>query len=574
MQNFQFSDQGERGEGREFYRQFYKNSPNAIAFATPDGEILAANPAACAMFRMTEDEIKQSGQAGLLDTSDPNLIKDLKERKESGKIHATAIGIRKDGTRFPLELSSSVFEDENGEFRTVVMFRDISEREGLEARLQENNKRLKTFIENLPDAIYTLDLTAHRITSFNRTSFLGYSYAELTGPNSIQEHIHPEDAAAVAAYWQKVITGTAMESIEYRVKNKSGQWDWVDSRKAYLSVNADGTPKEIMVVLRVITERKNVEEQVAYHAKILENVNDVIIGTDENFIITYWNSAAQQIFGWEPKEVIGKPAAEVLRTVYSEGGREESIREINETGTWKGEAIQFTKDDRPVNIDANIMMIRNNKREVVGFVSANRDITKRKQTEQKLIQANEALEAANRQLQQAFSREQILARTDSLTGLFNRRHFFLLAEHELSVAERYQLPLSLIIFDIDHFKLVNDSWGHQMGDDVLANISRITHEQVRAADILARYGGEEFIILLPNSSVHEAENVAERIRKGVMSYRLDPEHTQASVTVSIGIAGKTAKINSLDHLIRCADKALYAAKQAGRNCVKTYTESG
>lgn len=574
MQNLQFSTQGERGEGDEFYRQLYENSPDAIALTTPDGRILAANPATCAMFHMTENEIKRSGQAGILDVTDPNLIKALKEREENGRNHAKLIGIRKDGTRFPLELSSSVFKDENGELRTVVMVRDISEREGLAARLQENNERLKAFIENLPDAIYTLDLAAHQITSFNRTSFLGYGYAELTGPNSIQEHIHPEDAAAVAAYWQKAITGTAMESIEYRVKNKSGHWDWVDSRKTFLSTNPDGTPKEIMVVLRVITDRKDAEEQIAYHAKILENVNDVIIGTNEGFIIKYWNAAAERVFGWRAEEVIGKPSSDVLRTVFSEGGREESIREINETGTWKGEVIQFTKDDRPVNIDANIMMIRNNKGEVAGFVSANRDITKRKQTEQKLMQANEAFETANHQLQQAFSREQILARTDSLTGLFNRRHFFLLAEHEFSVAERYQLPLSLIIFDIDHFKFVNDRWGHQMGDDVLANISRIAREQVRAADILARYGGEEFIILLPNSSVHDAENVVERIRKNVISYRLDPEHTQASVTISIGIAGKTAKINSLDHLIRCADKALYAAKQAGRNCLRTYTESG
>lgn len=574
MQNLQFSTQGERGEGDEFYRQLYENSPDAIALTTPDGRILAANPATCAMFHMTENEIKRFGQAGILDVTDPNLIKALKEREENGRIHAKLIGIRKDGARFPLELSSSVFKDENGELRTVVMVRDISEREGLAARLQENNERLKAFIENLPDAIYTLDLVAHQITSFNRTSFLGYGYAELTRPNSIQEHIHPEDATAVAAYWQKVITGTAMESIEYRVKNKSGHWDWVDSRKTFLSTNPDGTPKEIMVVLRVITDRKDAEEQIAYHAKILENVNDVIIGTNEGFIIKYWNAAAERVFGWRAEEVIGKPSSDVLRTVFSEGGREESIREINETGTWKGEVIQFTKDDRPVNIDANIMMIRNNKGEVAGFVSANRDITKRKQTEQKLMQANEAFETANHQLQQAFSREQILARTDSLTGLFNRRHFFLLAEHEFSVAERYQLPLSLIIFDIDHFKFVNDRWGHQMGDDVLANISRIAREEVRAADILARYGGEEFIILLPNSSVHDAENVVERIRKNVISYRLDPERTQASVTISIGIAGKTAKINSLDHLIRCADKALYAAKQAGRNCVRTYTESG
>ncbi|GAB4399666.1 MAG: hypothetical protein OHK003_24280 [Anaerolineales bacterium] len=557
-------------EEGEFYRLLYEHSIDAILLTAPDGRILAANSAACVMFGRSENEMKEIGHAGVVDTSDLRLAEIVKQREASGHAKGELIGIRKDGTNFPIEFTSSIFKDQNGELRTSMIIRDISERKSLELRLQENIERFRNITASLPDAIYTLNVREQRTTSFNRDSFLGYSYEELNNPGFLLAQIHPEDAAGVSTYWQGVMRGDMQEGFEYRLRNKAGQWEWIDSRTAVLQHDPDGSPSEIMVILRVITDRKRAEEQIAYHAKLLENVNDVTIGTDENFLITYWNSTAERVFGWKQEEVIGKNAAEVLRTTYSAGGREESIRAISEKGMWKGEVVQFTKDNRPVYIDANIMMTRNAMGEVSGFVSANRDITQRKLAEKKLKQAKTAVEAKNLELEQALSREQILARTDSLTEIFNRRHFFSLAEHEFSVALRYALPISIIIFDIDHFKLVNDRWGHHIGDDVLRHVSRIALEQVRAADILAQYGGEEFIVLLPNSSADEASHVAERIRRNVMSYRIDPEKTQAGITVSLGVAEKTMKMKALDHLIRCADQALYTAKEAGRNCVKIY----
>lgn len=560
----------ESGEGYEFYYRIYEYSLDAILLTAPDGRILAANPAACAMFGRSEDEIKEIGRSGLVDVTDPQLPVLLKARDASGHVKGELIGVRKDGTRFPIEFSSSIFKDQHGEVRTSMIIRDISERKRMEAALEENNTRLQILIENLPDAIYTFDLKERKTINFNRNSFLGYRYEELNEPGYLLTRIHPDDVEEVSSYWQMVMRGEAPESFEYRLQNKNGQWEWIDSRTTPIVSNADGTPKEIMVILRVITNRKLAAEQIAYHANILKNVNDIIIGTDENFVIQYWNFAAEQAFGWKAEEVIGKIAGEVLRTVYSEGGREESVRRINETGMWKGDVIQFTKDDQPINIDAHIMMIRDSAGKVTGFVSANRDVTQRKLAEDKIKQTKDAVEAANVELQQALAREQWLARTDGLTGLFNRRHFFSMAEQAFAVSIRYQTPISIIIYDIDHFKLVNDRWGHHMGDDVLKHIARISSEQVRDADVLARYGGEEFIILLPNSGADEAAHVAERIRRSVMSYRIDPEKTQAGITVSMGIAEKSMKMTTIDHLIRCADQALYNAKEAGRNCVKIY----
>lgn len=557
-------------EEGDFYRLLYEHSIDAILLTAPDGRILAANPAACAMFGRSEDEIKAIGRAGVVDTSDPRLAEIVKQRKATGHAKGELIGIRKDGTKFPIEFTSSIFKDQSGELRTSMIIRDISERKSLELRLQETIERLGNITASLPDAIYTFNLKEKQTTSFNRDSFLGYSYEELNTPGLLISQIHPEDAAGVSAYWQNVMNGNVKEGFEYRLRNKAGDWEWIDSRTAVLKRNPDGSPSEIMVILRVITDRKRAEEQLAYHANLLKNVNDVIVGTDENFNITYWNPAAERTFGWKAEEVIGKSTVGVLQTTYSEGGREEAIREINETGAWKGEVTQFTKTGQAVIIDANIMSIKDRKGKVVGYVSANRDISKRKQMEEILRQSHREVEAANLELQQALEREQSLARTDGLTGLFNRRHFFTLAEHEFKVARRYNSALSVAIFDLDHFKHVNDRWGHQVGDEVLKHISRLVQSQLREADILARYGGEEFILLMPNSNAKEAEHVAERIRASILAYQIPQTNTVQRITVSIGVAVLTAKVASLDHLIRHADSALYNAKESGRDCVKLY----
>lgn len=557
-------------EEGDFYRLLYEHSIDAILLTAPDGRILAANPAACAMFGRSEDEIKVIGRAGVVDTSDPRLAEIVKQREATGHAKGELIGIRKDGTKFPIEFTSSIFKDQNGELRTSMIIRDISERKSLELRLQETIERLGNITASLPDAIYTFNLKEKQTTSFNRDSFLGYSYEELNTPGLLISQIHPEDATGVSVYWQNVMNGNVKEGFEYRLRNKAGDWEWIDSRTAVLKRNPDGSPSEIMVILRVITDRKKAEEQIAYHARILENVNDVIVGADENFIITYWNPAAERIFGWKAKEVIGKNTADVLQTDFEQEEREESIRQIQDTGFWKGEVIQYAKDGRPIIIDASIMSIKDQTGKVTGYVSANRDISRRKQMEEILRRSHREVEAANLELQQALEREQSLARTDGLTGLFNRRHFFTLAEHEFKVARRYNSALSVAIFDLDHFKHVNDRWGHQVGDEVLKHISRLVQSQLREADILARYGGEEFILLMPNSNAKEAEHVAERIRASILAYQIPQTNTVQRITVSIGVAVLTAKVASLDHLIRHADSALYKAKESGRDCVKVY----
>ncbi|WP_167496040.1 MULTISPECIES: GGDEF domain-containing protein [Shewanella] len=157
-----------------------------------------------------------------------------------------------------------------------------------------------------------------------------------------------------------------------------------------------------------------------------------------------------------------------------------------------------------------------------------------------------------------------LANTDSLTGLFNRRSFTSFCEHEFFRATRYFQPFSLMIIDIDLFKVVNDTYGHLVGDEVIKRVANICNEHVREADVLARIGGEEFAILLPDTDMNSAYVLAERLREAQQQY----DKPQApSITISIGIATLRSQDKAFSEIFNRADKALYSSKHVGRNSV-------
>jgi diguanylate cyclase (GGDEF)-like protein/PAS domain S-box-containing protein len=516
--------------------------------------------------------------------------------------------------------------------------------------------------------------------------YVGTSYLQVCEAAARQGD---EMAAATLQGIRAVLDGEQESfALEYPCHSPSEQ-HWFLLRVTRFSLEGSAA---VVVAHEEITARKRVEDQCAYHAQLLANVNDVIVGTDQNFTITFWNRAAQKIFGWQAHEVIGRQTAEVLRTEFSEADRAASIRDLAEQGFWIGEAVQHARDGSPLIFEASIMALYDQEGRVTGYVSANRDITERKRaelalqasearfrnltaslpdavyildltsfeaayfnhefflgysrdelmalgsilheihpedapavmeywqqvvrgdglgsleyrlrnkaghwewvasrvrvvsrdddeqprelmvilstiTERKraeteLRQAKEAVEAANRELQQALEREQLLARTDDLTHVNNRRHFFDLARQEFAVAQRYRQPLSVILFDIDLFKQINDTFGHQTGDEVIQQIAQLASQHLREADIFARYGGEEFILLLPNSKAQQARFLAERMRKAVAGRAFATGAGQVRLTISAGVAELLPDEDTLDRLILRADQALYAAKAAGRN---------
>jgi len=178
------------------------------------------------------------------------------------------------------------------------------------------------------------------------------------------------------------------------------------------------------------------------------------------------------------------------------------------------------------------------------------------------------LEKANAELLVRQREMERLTRQDGLTGLFNRNTFVDLTRRELDRAQRQGSATTILLLDLDHFKRINDTWGHPAGDAVLRHVATVASTTVRSTDLVGRLGGEEFIIMLPNTSVQAARTLAEKLRQRLEASPLQWEHLTIPVTTSIGLAGTTAQERrDFDSLYSQADKALYQAKQLGRNRV-------
>jgi diguanylate cyclase (GGDEF)-like protein len=210
--------------------------------------------------------------------------------------------------------------------------------------------------------------------------------------------------------------------------------------------------------------------------------------------------------------------------------------------------------DLPVNTHSEVGYLIQMFNHMVGRLRRNRD---------ELDSVNAELQEKNRELHQ-------LSIIDELTGLHNRKHLMETLDAEVTRSKRNDHTFALLVVDIDHFKLINDTYGHQKGDQVLRQLGAVFRETVRSVDYVARYGGEEFIVILPEVGMAGGHEVAERIRERISLERINRKGDR--ITVSIGMAMFAEHGNSAELLFQQADQALYAAKNSGRNRVAMATD--
>jgi diguanylate cyclase (GGDEF)-like protein/PAS domain S-box-containing protein len=304
----------------------------------------------------------------------------------------------------------------------------------------------------------------------------------------------------------------------------------------------------------------------------LTSIGDGVIAVDVDSRITFLNPVASELTGWAQEEAIGQSISSVFQIINAktrQPGEDIVGRSFRERCviTLADNMVLITKDGREISIEESAAPILDMAGNLQGVVLVFRDVTEKRRAEETLRHIKDLLEIANRELQQSLEREQMLARTDGLTGLYNARHFFELANRELSAAIRYQHPLAILMFDVDGFKQVNDDAGHLTGDKVLMSIARTTSTHMRTVDVFARYGGDEFIILLPQTNAQQALQIAERIRESAAALKLETEKGIITITLSIGVAEafSDAQDENIETIIQHADKALYIAKTNGRN---------
>ncbi len=292
--------------------------------------------------------------------------------------------------------------------------------------------------------------------------------------------------------------------------------------------------------------RIRVQEEEARLREITVTMSDGLLVTDASGHITFANPEACRLLGYEESELIGADMHELL---HVDGSKDEcDMLRVARTGkTYRGVEETFRcKNGQHLPISVSASAIYRDEG-AAGIVAAFHDITERKRFQQEL----------ERQ-----------AQIDALTGLNNRRHFYELAEREILRTRRFGNPLAVVMLDVDHFKNINDTYGHHIGDAVLQKLSAVCLQTMREIDLVGRIGGEEFAILLPQTTTAQAQEIAERLRAEVAATQMPLEQGGFfSCTVSIGVTGFAPTDVDLESAFKRADAAMYSAKKSGRNRV-------
>jgi diguanylate cyclase (GGDEF)-like protein/PAS domain S-box-containing protein len=410
----------------------------------PDGRIFSANKSACDMLERTEEEIQHVGRDGVVDLNDPRLAMSLEERQRTGKSVGERVFVRKDGSKFPCDVSSTMYSDKDGNLRTSVIFRDITERKRVENALQESEARMSAVFQSSPLGIV-------------------------------------------------------------------------------ISKIADGTILDI-------------------------------------------NDATLHLFGYSREEVVGQRTVADLGAYVNPAQRDEMMKLLRQQGSVQNLHIEYrTRNDKHMvlEVSGRIVILRGES----CLLAMMGDVTQRIQAEVKVHE-------------QAFR--------DSLTRLPNRRLLKDRLQQSIAVSRRSACYGALMFVDLDNFKPLNDTHGHEVGDLLLIEAANRLNGCVREMDTVARLGGDEFVVVLNelNSelliSTEQAQAVAEKIRHELSGVYLLVPKTEGAVnsgiehrcTASIGVAlFGVNHASSSQEVLKWADEAMYQAKHAGRNSVRFYEPS-
>lgn len=298
-------------------------------------------------------------------------------------------------------------------------------------------------------------------------------------------------------------------------------------------------------------------------AEILNVIHAIVVVMDKAGRIVLFNKAAESLTGYSFEEVKNKCPWDIFILPEEIDGVSEVFERLT-SGDFPNTHTNFwiTKDGRHRLIDWSNTAITDQK-------EAEKDIEKHQKNLERIVeQRTNELNRTNEHLDK-------IARIDSTTGIYNRRHFNETLEAELRRSRRMKEKLSLIMCDVDYFKNYNDTYGHIAGDGCLKEIATILDNAFnRASDLVARYGGEEFSIILPGITSKKALSLAEELIKGIRKKKLPHKSSPIGeiVTISVGVA--TIQLNELENctsIISAADKALYQAKESGRNNVQQYS---
>ncbi|MGZ5198188.1 MAG: sensor domain-containing protein [Telluria sp.] len=439
---------------------------------------------------------------------------------------------------------------------------EITERKRLQELERETNNRFMMVAKATSDIIWDWDVpNDHLWWNEGMQTVFGYSAdAFNNGIKDWTSRIAPGDRErVVSGLYAAMNGGRETWGAEYRFLRQDGTYAIVRDQGVFMrnaegaTINVIGSMVDITAEKQAEAQRRETEAHTRLQASLLDKAHDSISVSGIDLRITYWNQGAERLFGWTAAEVIGKTKGELL--MLDKEDLERAYHEVLRNGEWRGEIAKRRKDGRRVTVESHLTLVRGDDGQPQSVLEIETDITQRKHDEHAILS---------------------LAFFDPLTRLPNRRLLLDRLRHAVATTKREGRGGALLFIDLDNFKTLNDTLGHDMGDQLLLQVARRLEARVpRGSDTVARHGGDEFVIVLEDLSTDQveaaaqAELVAEKLLGAFNEpFQLDGHLHHSSPSIGVALFNKDMK--DVDELLKRADLAMYQAKAAGRNTIRFF----
>ena len=417
--------------------------------------------------------------------------------------------------------------------------------------IKNSEQRLTLALQGAGEGLWDMDIVTGQLYLDQYSCLLmGLGGTEaLLSKQQWREKIHSNDIERVRSIYNQFLNQKHTDyAIEYRAR-KGNEWIWLKFTGKVTQWQNDGCAARVTGTLQDITQQRDAEEQVKLYACVFNNTSNAVVILDMNFKVLAVNQAYTQITQFSEEDAHN----EILCSISDVQNSEDIVRELHRSGHWSGEVSDRKKDSTPFDMELTLnSVLRSGQSDYSHIVAVFTDITERKKSADDLF---------------------FMANFDPLTQLANRAMFHNHFKKALSNANRYGTQLALLFIDLDKFKQVNDTLGHDAGDEVLKQSARRLAQPIRGTDMVARLAGDEFVVLLENiDSLRHAEVIARRIQQDFQR-EFTVGGQVANIGTSIGISTYPHDGLDVDTLLKNADIAMYHAKSHGRNSFHFYDKA-
>ncbi|MGM0410790.1 MAG: PAS domain S-box protein, partial [Bacillota bacterium] len=516
-------------------------APIGIFWVSPNGEIKSYNDRVCEVLKYDDEEILNK-KITKVETSytDENRDEFWNKLKENGMIKFETTHLTKSGIEFPVEVRSQYLKY-NGKEYELIFAQDISKRKEAKEKLKYSQKRYKTIFNSAPIGIIIEDKKGNILeVNESMSDMSGYKKEELEDSNIIDKFVLPKFRDLARENIKKLINGV---NLEYDIKTPKKNGEIKHYHLKETNIILPSGDKGIISMHHDVTERKKLEKDLKEKNNllnsVLESIQDGISVLNPDLTIRYTNSKMKEWY----KHGLPFKGEKCFKGYYNKDERCDDCPVIKslETAEMVREVKKLSEKFVIDYIEIfSYPIFSEDNNEITGIVEFVRDISDRKEKEKEI---------------------NYIIYKDSLTGLYNRRFFE--AEMERLDTKR-QLPLSIIMGDLNGLKIINDSYGHEKGDQMLIETAKMLKEVLREEDILARHGGDEFTILLPKTSNEEAEKIVRRINNRNKKIGKD----QIPISIGMGVATKNKDEENIKDILKEADNNMYKNKLAESRSTK------